>query len=190
LSFEFDIRRSIILSKYITNWGMPEYRNVSSKDNHSVELYSFPEELYTRFATVGLSSGTLPNSDKCNSEILMVLPTNVVAKQTDEIVNYIFDIVAYLIETLERNLTVETTIPESKLAPVEWPKALLFDEPRGEVEDLLCFHVGSQHVELFWVIPIFGAEYDLIKNGEIERFDEIVESMDIDITDVIRASCV
>ena len=190
MSFEFDIRRTIILSKYITNWGIPEYRNVTSKGNHSVELYSFPEELYTRFATVGLSSGTLPNSDKCNSEIVMVLPTNVVAKQTDEIVNYIFDIVAYLIETLERNLTAETTIPESKLAPVEWPKALLFDEPRGEVEDLSCFHVGSQHVELFWVIPIFGAEYDLIKNGEIERFDEIVESMDIQITDVRRASCV
>ena len=32
---------------------MPEYRNVTSKGNHSVELYSFPEELYTRFATVG-----------------------------------------------------------------------------------------------------------------------------------------
>ena len=190
MSFEFDIRRTIILSKYITNWGMPEYRNVTSKDNHSVELYSFPEKLFTRFATVGLSSGILPNSDKCNSEIVIVLPSNVVDNQTAEIVNYIFDIVAYLIEKLERNLTAETTTPESKLAPVGWPKALLFDEPRGEVEDLSYFHVGSQHVELFWVIPIFGAEYDLINNGNIERFDEIVESMDIQITDVRRVSCV
>jgi|TARA_B110000211_G_scaffold150294_1_gene170944 hypothetical protein len=190
LSFEFDIRRTIILSKYMNNWGMPEYRNVTNKGNHCVELYSFPEELFTRFATVGLSSGILPNSDKCNSEIVMVLPTNVVAKQTNEIVNYIFDIVAYLIETLDRNLTAETTIPESELAPAGWPKALLFDEPRGEVDDLSCFHIGSQHVELFWMIPIFGNEYSLIKNGEIERFDEIVENMDIEITDVRRTSCV
>jgi hypothetical protein len=120
----------------------------------------------------------------------MVLPTNVVVKQTDEIINYIFDIVAYLVGTLERNLTAETTIPESKLAPAGWPKALLFDEPRGEVEDLSSFHVGSQHVELFWIIPIFGAEYDLIKNGEIERFDKIIENMDIEVTDVRRTSCV
>lgn len=79
MSFEFDIRRTIILSKYMNNWGMPEYRNVTNKGTHCVELYSFPEELFTRFATVGLSSGILPNSDKCNSEIVMVLPTNVVA---------------------------------------------------------------------------------------------------------------
>jgi hypothetical protein len=190
LSFEFDIRRTIILSKYIAYWGMPEYRNVMSKGNHSVVLYSFPEEHFTRFATVGLSSAILPNSDKCNSEIVMVLPSSVVAKQTNEIVNYIFDIVAYLINTLKRNLTTETIIPESNLASTGWPKALFFDEPRGEVEDLSCFHVGSQNIDLFWVIPIFGTEYDLIKNGEIERFDEIVENMNVEITDVRRPSCV
>ncbi|MGJ8594246.1 MAG: suppressor of fused domain protein [Aquaticitalea sp.] len=172
------------------NWGMPEYRNITSKGKHSIELYSFPEEHFTRFATIGISSATIPNSEQCNSEIVMVIPKDVASAQTNEIKNYIFDIAVYLVETLGHNLTAEDMIQENDLAPKGWPKALIFEEPRGENEELSFFHVGHQHIELFWVIPIHGAEYTFIRNGNIEKFDDIIERKEIEITDVRRKSCI
>jgi hypothetical protein len=172
------------------NWGIPEYRNITSKGKHSIELYSFPEERFTRFATIGISSATIPNSEQCNSEIVMIIPKDVASEQTNEITNYIFDVAVYLIKTLGRNLTAEDVIQESDLAPKGWPKALIFDEPRGEAEELSSFHVGHQHIKLFWVIPIHGAEYNFINDGNIEKFDDIVENEGVEITDVRRESCI
>jgi hypothetical protein len=37
-----DIRRTLILGIYIRQWGMPEYRWISRRENHAIEVYSFP----------------------------------------------------------------------------------------------------------------------------------------------------
>ena len=75
-------------------------------------------------------------------------------------------------------------------APEGWPKALLFDQPNGEPEELSCFHVGAQHINLLWVVPIHGAEYELIKKVGIESFDKAIQSIELSLVDVRRPSCV
>ncbi len=190
MSLEFDIRRSIILSNYIKYWGMPEFRRIMSKDEEKVELYTFPGELIQRYATVGLSASTMLNGTQCNTELFLAVPTYILDEQSETIENYIFDISSYLLQTLGRNAKAETLVPESPLAPAGWPKALLFDEPSGEPEELSCFNIGLQNVSLLWVVPIHGAEYDLIKAKGIERFDEAIRTIDLSVVDVRRQSCV
>ncbi len=190
MSLEFDIRRSIILSSYIKHWGEPEFRQIMSKDDKAVELYTFRGDLIQRYATVGLSSCVLSNGAQCDTELLLAVPSHIVEEQSEAIVNYIFDISSYLLETLGKNAEAEVVVPESPLAPSGWPKALLFDQPCGEPEELACFHVGAQHVNLLWVVPIFGTEYDLIKTKGIESFDEAIQTIDLSVVDVRRPSCV
>ena len=191
MSLEFDIRRTIILSEYMKNWGMPEFRRIMSKDNESVELYEFPcagSDIY-RFATVGLSSFNFSDSKTCNVELVLVVSNSIALKQNQDLYNYLFDVMAYILAEMGGYAKPEDLIPESALAPDGWPKALLFDEPRGEPESLGCFHVGSQHVDLLWLIPIFGSEYDLIKEEGIRRFDAAIEDMKLELVDVNRQSC-
>lgn len=194
--FNFDIRRSIILSKYMKHWGMPEFRQVITNENVRVELYTFPsreDEDVTRFSTIGLSSYPIEdNADECDCavELLMVLPKCIAYEQEEQIKNYLFDVAAYLINTLGRTPDVGTTIPESPLAPDNWPKALLFDEPRGEPEELGCFQVGRQHINLLWLIPIHGSEYKIIKKMGLDKFDKIDQQQDISLIDVMRGPIV
>jgi hypothetical protein len=192
MELEFDIRRSIILSEYLKGWGMPETRKVMTREKELVELYIFPGEdidQVTRFATIGLSSCKFSDDKSCNSELLMVVPYHVGIDQVDSISNYMFDICAYITNTLNHNIKAEDLIPEGILAPENWPKALLFDEPRGEPEELGCFHIGTQHVNLSWVVPIFGREYDLINSKGIESFDEAVVKMELSLVETRRESC-
>ncbi len=190
----FDIRRTIILSEYMKHWEMPEFRQTMSRENERVELYTFPgndSENVTRFSTIGLSSIRSKDSERqygIGAELLMVLPKEVAIEQEDKIKNYLFDVASYLLNALGRQLTVGTIIPESPLAPIGWPKALLFDEPRGEPEELSCFHIGSQHVDLFWLIPIYGSEYELIKEKGLGAFDKLYETEDISLVDINRPS--
>ncbi len=120
-TFNFDIRRSIVLSKYIKHWGMPEFRQVMTKEDVRVELYIFPGqegEDVTRFSTIGLSSHPIEdNADQCDCavELLMVLPKCIAYEQEEQIRDYLFDVVAYLINTLGGTPGVGTTIPESPL---------------------------------------------------------------------------
>ena len=193
MTLEFDIRRTIILSSYMKHWGMPEYRKIISRDNETIELYSFPcadNEFVSRFATVGLSSCHFKNAESCHSELMLIVPKEIALKQSEELSDYIFDVMAYILDTLGRTVSFEDLIPENPLAPEGWPKALLFDEPRGEPEELNCFQIGSQHVELLWLIPIFGSEYRLIKENGIGKFDEALESIELSLVDVRRDSCV
>ncbi len=193
MTLEFDIRRSVILSQYLKCWGMPETRKIMSKGETHVELYSFPGEdsdQVSRFATVGLSSNKFSNSTTCDSELLLVLPHDVAHEQREEISHYLFDISSYLIDTLGRNVKAEDILPEMSVVPEGWPKAILFDEPRGEPENLTSFLIGEQHVNLHWVVPIFGVEYSLIKSEGIEAFDQAIDNIDLSLLDTGRDSCV
>lgn len=192
LKLSFDIRRTIILSEYMKHWGMPEFRQTMAQEHELVELYTFPgkdTENITRFSTIGLSSNQIEGDEnKCNSgvELLMILPKFVAFEQKEKIRNYLFDIASYVLNTLGRKLTAGTTIPESPLAPNNWPNALLFDEPLGEAEELGCFHIGTQHVDLLWLIPIYGCEYQVIKEKGLEVFDKFVEKEDCSLIDINR----
>ncbi|NRB39550.1 MAG: suppressor of fused domain protein [Pseudomonadales bacterium] len=172
---------------------MPETRKIMSRDKTSVELYVFPGEdmgQVTRIATIGLSSNKFSDAQTCNSELLMVIPFEVGFDQIETISDYIFDISSYILTTLGRNIKFEDLIPESELAPADWPKALFIDVPRGEPEELRSFHIGMQHVNLSWLVPIFAKEYDLIKTSGIESFDAAIENMQASLVETRRESCV
>lgn len=143
--FNFDIKRSIILAEYIRCWGMPETRKLmheSKKTGDSlsykkmlVELYVFPGEdmdQVTRVATIGLSSCKSLNDKICHNELLMVLPFDVADDNWESVSGYIVEISNYIVNTLGRNIKTEDLMEESDSAPAGWPKALLFDDPRGE----------------------------------------------------------
>ena len=201
-NLNFDIKRSIILAEYIKCWGMPESRELMPNGNESnenvsrlsmpIELYLFPGEdmdQVTRIATIGLSSCKFPDDKSCNSELLMVLPFDLADEQWDSISRYVFDISRYIINTLGHNIKSSDLLPESDLALDDWPQALLFDDPRGEPNELNYFHIGMQHVTLSWAVPIFGSEYELIKSEGIEAFDAAVDHAEVSLVEVRRDAC-
>ncbi len=200
MNLQFDIKRSVILAEYIKCWGVPESRNIVSIKSpqikeEAIEIYIFPGEdmdQVSRVATIGLSSYIFPNGKRCNSELLMVLPYDIVDDEIEFINNYILSICSYIIITQERNLEPEEIVSEEigENAPDDWPKALLFDEPRGEPSELNNFYIGMQHVKLSWLIPIFSSEYELIKNNGIESFDAAINEEAASLVEVRRDACV
>ena len=199
LDLECDIKRSIILAEYIKCWGMPETRHIMSTNNtfnkaEIVEVYVFPGEdmdQVSRVATIGLSSCKFDDGKSCSSELLMVLPYDIVDDEVDAISDYIFDISIHIINSLERNLGAEDILPEHAIerVPEGWPRALLFDEPRGEPNELNNFYIGMQHVKLTWAVPIFDSEYALIKNSGIESFDAAIHDAEVSLVEVRRDAC-
>lgn len=192
MELEYDIRRTIILGAYMDHWGMPKTRNLLTRDTRQVELYSFPplpNDNVHRFATVGLSSCVFDDGRSCDAELLLTLPEAVASEKPDTIINYVFDIAAYVLESLGRSPKSEDVVPESQLAPEGWPEAILFDEPRGEPESLESFHVGVQHVNLLWLVPIFGSEYSLIKTEGVAAFDSAAEKLEFSLVEVRRSPC-
>lgn len=201
-----DIKRSIILAEYIKCWGIPEVRSllVSGRDikqseelgeSISIEVYVFPGEdmdQVSRIATIGLSSCKFSDGKSCNSELLMVLPYDIVEDEINNISHYICDISNHIINVIGRNIEPEEIVSESQYArvPEDWPNALLFDDPRGEPNELNHFYIGLQHVTLSWVVPIFASEYELIKNNGIESFDAAVTDAEVSLVEVRRDASV
>jgi len=190
--FGFDIKRSIILAEYIKCWGMPESRQFMP--DMPVELYVFPGEdmdQVTRVITIGLSSCKFSDDKRCNNELLMVLPYDVVDDQLEAVSQCIFKLSNYIIKTLGCNVKSADLIPEGLISvPEDWPNAILFDDPRGEPNELNHFYIGMQHVTLSWVVPIFSSEYELIKSSGIESFDAAVTDADTSLVEIRRDACI
>lgn len=193
----FDIKRSIILAEYIKCWGMPEDRKLikieALNENiaRPVELYIFAGEdmdQVSRVATIGLSSYKFPEGKSCHSELLMVLPYDLVDDEIGAISHYISDICHHIINSLQRNLIATEVLAEENIerVPVGWPKALLFDEPHGEPSGLSNFYIGMQHVKLSWVIPIFKNESELIKTNGVDAFDKAINQAGVSLVEVRR----
>lgn len=188
--FSSDIRRTMLLSRFIAEWGQPLERTISTNKNNgcSIEVYEFRgnSNVVSRFVTIGVSGLQTKNRGLASWELMFCLPNNLGGSKSSDIVNYLLDISVY---TLRDDVTIEigSTIPESPLAPIQWStKAILFDEARGEPEDMSCFQIGQQTVELFWLIPLMGTEYQCIKEHGLELFDTAVSNTGISMLDVNR----
>jgi hypothetical protein len=147
----FDVRRTLILGAYMRHWGMPEYRWISRRENHAIEVYSFPpgkDEAVHRFATVGVSAVNREDEKPANYELCMILPHELGGASADEVVSFMLDVAVYSYRKDVR-CSVGETIPETPLMPEQWrPKALLFDELRGEPDELS--HRGLRHL-ISWI---------------------------------------
>lgn len=190
----FDIRRSILLSSYIKYWGQPSNRIISLKENSSfgVEIYEFPpnKDSIFRFSTIGLSAQKVNNKDFSNWEFLFCLPEDIGRNDNSVTKNYLLDIMAYSLRS-DVKIQIGTTIPESNLAPKPWKtKAILIDEARGEPEEMSCFKIGHQEVNLFWLIPITEAERQYIKKYGVTMFDHLESKSKFSLLDVNRQSMV
>lgn len=169
-----DIRRSLILGAYMRYWRMPEYRWISRREDHVIEVYSFPsrkDEVVHRFATVGVSSVNREDEQAANYELCMILPNGLGGASDDQVVSLMLDVAVHSYRKDVRS-RVGATVPETPLMPASWPpKALLFYELGSEPEELSHISVGEQSIELLWLVPIYGNEYELIHREGIEAFD-------------------
>ncbi len=188
--FDFDLYRTILLSKYVSNWGVPEYRTITQKEKGlPVEIYSFPggkDELLVRYATVGIAKQFKEGGAPVKYEILMVLPKNLGGANDREVTNYIFDIMAYSLRD-DVTFEVERTIPSNDMAPKAWrQRAILIDTPHAEHEDVQTIMINNIKIELRWVLPIYKEEADNILKHGIEWFGDREEDCEWSVVDLAR----
>jgi hypothetical protein len=189
-----DIKRSILLARFIEEWGQPVNRTISTEklNNNSIEVYEFSgrEANVSRFVTIGISEHQTLQNQSIDWELLFCLPNDLGGAQNADVVNYLLDIAIYTLRP-DICLGVGSIIPESRLAPLAWTtKAVLFDEARGEPEDMVSFHVGKQNIELLWVIPLVQEELQHIKTQGLGSFDDVSNNCDTALIDVNRSSLV
>lgn len=176
--FSQDIRRTILLSSYISAWGMPLTRRITTKEDFQVEVYFFPAKqdgLINRYATVGVSGKGSGANKSHNWELFMAVPSDNAGATQAEIENFMFDVMCF---SLQDNVQFElgATFPETPLMPASWPaRALLIDEPRAEPEFIESISVGEETVNLLWIVPIYKSEHDLIVNSGLADFDAATE---------------
>jgi len=189
--FHFDILRTILLSKYICHWGHPEKRLIAEKKGQRpVELYIFPGDegsKVVRFASIGISEQQGDSGEKlCSHELLLVLPSNLGGAKKSDVSDFFFDVMAYSLRP-DVTFVPERTVPETKLSPKIWrQKALLIDEPHGEADEVRSFDLGGNKVNLLWIVPIYGAEQQIINDKGVEWFDAEAEKEDLSIVDLAR----
>lgn len=187
----FDIRRSIILSMYIKEWSMPEYRVIleNSKNATFIEIYYFPSVDHgspARFASIGLSNTLRRNGRPVSAEWMLALDNGLGGESVDRIFSYLSDLIAHNIENIEDS-EPPRVLGESHLAPEQWTtKAILIDELRGESDSLEQISIGNERINVLWVVPISKQELDIISNDGIEAFDQYIERISSSIIDPIR----
>jgi len=188
---ERDVRSAIILGAYIRDWGLPDERVTSRRGSESVDVYSFPPQkggLLHRFATVGVSGLERDDGVTAAWEFVVILPAALAGASRNDVTSFILDVMAYSLRSDVR-IARGKTVPATPQMPHAWsPKALLMDEPRGEPEALDTFHVGIQHVELLWLVPIYEEEERLIGEKGLAAFDELDDRSEWSLADPARPS--
>ena len=190
-SLASDTRRAVILGTYVRLWGVPETRVVLRREaDPPIEIYRFPagDSPVARLATCGLSAQARAHDLGQGWELLLTLPPDWGGGGGAERAS------RYLADLATRSLGTDvrprqgTTTRGSRLAPEGWPPALLLDEPLGEPEELAVLHVGSQHVEILWVIPVFAEEADRILVEGPDWLHHADDPDDLGLPDVHRRS--
>lgn len=189
--FERDVRSALILGAYTRYWGIPDERVTSRRGSAVVHVYSFPPQKETplhRFATVGVSALERDGGGAAGWEFVMILPASLAGASRSEVTSFILDVTAYSLRSDVR-IARGNTIPETGPMPRSWqPRAVLMDEPTGEPEELSTFHVGIQHVNLLWLVPIYQDELKLIAEKGLSAFDGFCERAKWSLADPARPS--
>ncbi|MCK8502402.1 suppressor of fused domain protein [Myxococcus fulvus] len=123
-------------------------------------------------------------------EFLLVLPEDLGGATFEEVAGFLMDFVAH---SRRDGVRVEPgrALPPSERVPKAWPtRALLVDEAVGEDEEFGGLHLGRQHLELCWLVPLHEAEYAFIQKEGFDAFSELLEASDVSPADVHRPSLV
>jgi hypothetical protein len=190
---QFDITRSLLLSKYIDVWGMPKNRQIIFNETLGamIEIYEFfsstLELNVSRFVTVGVSC---QGGYYINHELCFILEESMGGAESAEVKKYLFDIATYS-QRPDVNFSLFKTIESSPLAPQCWKtKALLIDSPRGEPEVIGHTEVGDRKIELKWVIPLHDSEEKYIRSEGIDAFGVKEQEYNFSLIDVTRSPIV
>ena len=182
-ALSLDLRRTLVLGRYLQAWSMPEYRIVMTGRQGRARIETGRQRPpasrpwgYPAFATGAGGSrrmddgaGRRPGRGKRGPGVrISVRPDRPQHREHGR----------------RRTAARDGASP---LAPEKWTaKAILIDELRGESEALERIAVGSETVELQWVVPISQKEAALILDQGIDAFDAHVEGMAHSIIDPAR----
>ena len=191
----FDIYRSIVLSKYIEQWGQPLERTIFTHDHFAnIEIYSFPatsKQSIHRLVTIGAGLVHQHHTDPVNFEYCFIFGEHLNEEQEAQMVEYLMNITTHL--TTHRPNNTFRLISESHLTPafLKLP-AILVDEARGECESLSELHISDQlnHSCLMWLIPLYASEAALILEQGIDAFSELEEQYEFSMIDFHRPKIV
>jgi len=188
-AFEQDIRRSIILAKYIVYWGQPQIRQSFGFDDGRVEVYFFPAKgngKVSRLATIGCSGAVRESITRY--ELFCALPADLGEASFEDTARFMIDLEDRF-RTAEFKPRVGTVVDALRFKPSSWKMtAALLDEPTGEPEELSVSHVAHQHVNLYWIVPVHGDEAQLIRSRGLEEFDRRQSRAELSLLDVRRPS--
>lgn len=192
--FELDLRRSITLGLYIKHWGIPHQRhtfNPARLGGQTVEVYDFqraePREV-RRVATVGLAAA---GSDKRSWELMFALPQDLAEASWEDVASFLLDVGVYSIATHPCATPGAVTDP-SPLAPSAWgERGVLIAHAISEDEELAAgWHVGTQHVDLHWIVPVLRSEVAAIRAHGLAWFYDAMERSEWSAVDPIREAFV
>ncbi len=184
-----DARRDAILRRFIEAWGQPDVRRTTTRKDEVVDVHGFaarPGSSVYRVATAGAAQVRRDDGDLASFELLMVLPRDLGGATFTEVTSFLLDVFAHGLRQDVR-LRPGFTIAPTPLAPTAWPaRALLFQEPLGEPEELATFHVDGIHVDLLWVVPIHESEFEGIRQHGLEWFYDLDERSEWSLADPHR----
>ncbi len=191
--FVDDVRRAIILGAYMAHWGRPEVRKVSRKDGRRIDTYSFaPNDVNAvhRFATCGASSFPKECGDAFPHEFLLSLPPELGGVNVDRVMDFVMDVFTHgLSEGV--NYRRGTVVDCQALLPAPWSTDhLLLEEPLGESETLAVTHVGPEHIELLWMIPLHASEASFVTSHGFDALSELAQAEGVDLIDPLRDTLV
>jgi hypothetical protein len=186
----FDVRRSMLLGRFILAWGQPMHRRVVSRGiNEKFEIWFFPDQYNSgvvRFVTVGASTLKTHLGARHTLEYLLTLTPNLGGASDEAVCGHLADIVVHgtttaLSDELPKVFDVKIGVPP------QWRQtATLIDEPLGEPESLESLSIGEDVVSLAWVVPLFDSEYQFILKYGVDAFDDIYNASGVSFVDVAR----
>ncbi|MDB5386825.1 MAG: suppressor of fused domain protein [Planctomycetaceae bacterium] len=123
-----------------------------------------------------------------DQEFVIVLPSSLGGANVNQIFNLVLDVVAHGL-SINVDYGIGATLEVVNVMPKTWAtRSLLFDEPRGEAEELAAFHIGSQHVDLLWIVPMHQKEIELIRNQGLDVLRDWEAGAEFDLIDPERPS--
>lgn len=191
-----DVYRTIVLGHYIQYWGLPTYRRVvrQGADRPSFEVYAFPSTgtgRPFRIATVGLAEKIKADGEREGKEYYMALQDDFGGATLEEVFDYLVATVTLIVAEEDRSSLPRVLKPSVPVLAKWAATALLIDEANAERDGFETVCIACQFdVQIAWLVPLRDAEYQLILEQGVEKFDELVQASEQSLIDPNREGLV
>jgi hypothetical protein len=179
-----DVRRAFIVTAFVNAWGLPSSHSfLASPDGKKIaEAFSFSSRGILRTVSVGIS---LSGEPERSVELILVTRAPSCELSCPEKEGLIYDLA---VELMSPEYSHEVPGLENVERLKAWGfEAVLLDEARGEPDTVSRIHVPNGSVDLIWVVPLLKNEVEIIRHDGMRQWDLLVETGEIDVTDLGRA---